>query len=101
MKPEETQTSFRLPNDQLAELDEAAEIIGITRAELIRRACAVYLWQTRYVRDDLRTGKGGVWRRIFGPPVKNINDETDEQLAAAFRSFAARTKDTPSQGAIA
>lgn len=101
MKPEETQTSFRLPNDQLAELDEVAQLIGVTRAELIRRACSVYLWQTRYVRDDLRSGRGGVWRRIFGPPVKIINDESDEQLAAAFRSFAARTKDTLPQVAPA
>jgi len=101
MKTEQTQTSFKLPNDQLAELDEAASIIGVTRAELIRRACALYLWQTRYVREDLRSGRGGVWRRLFGPPVKIINDETDEQMAAAFRSFAARTKDTTPQGAIA
>ena len=101
MKPEETQTSFRLPNDQLAELDDAAELLGVTRAELIRRACAIYLWQTRCVREDLATGRGGVWRRIFGPPVKLIDDDTDELLAAAFRSFASRTRDTPAQGAIA
>ena len=86
----ETNASVRIKNDVLAELDEAAELIGVTRAEIIRRACAVYLWQTRLVREDRRTGRGGLWRRIFGPPVMQTTDETDELMAAAFRSLAAR-----------
>lgn len=82
----------RIPDDLLAELDDAAELLGLSRSEMIRRALAVYVWQTRMVRDDLRTGRGGAWRRIFGPPVAHTDDETDELLAAAFRSIGAKAK---------
>ena len=87
---------MRLPRELVAELDDAAELLGLNRSEVIRRGLAVYTWQTRLVRDDLRTGKGGAWRRIFGPPVAVTSDASDETLTAAFRSIGAKGK--PSKG---
>ena len=92
MTDKEVNIGFRVPASLVAELDDCAELLGVSRSEVIRRAMAVYIWQTQVVRDDLRKGKGGAWRRIFGPPLAKTDDETDEIFAAAFRSLAARAR---------
>ena len=92
MSDKEVSIGVRVPAEISDQLDECADLLGVTRSEVVRRALGVYLWQTRVVRDDLRQGKGGAWRRIFGPPVARIEDDTDEIFAAAFRSLAARAR---------
>ena len=94
--PKDCVIGVRLPTEMVAEIDETAELLGLSRSEVLRRAVAVYAWQTRVVRDDLRTGKGGAWRRLFGPPVAVTSDASDETLTAAFRSIGAKGK--PSKG---
>jgi hypothetical protein len=95
---ETTQVAVRVPDDLLAAVDGLSSRLGLSRAEFMRRACAVYLAQTLPVIDDLEAGRVGPWAWLFGPRVYQTGDSTDAQMATALRSLAGRVNPPKGDG---
>ena len=93
-----TQIAVRVPDDLLIEADQLADVLGLSRAEFVRRCIAVYVGQTRPVIDDLQAGRVGPWAWLLGPRVFETGDTTDAQMAKALRSLAGRLSHKPSGG---
>jgi metal-responsive CopG/Arc/MetJ family transcriptional regulator len=89
---DQTQVNLRCPTDQVEKLDELAEAIGVQRSEIVRRAIAVYIAQAYPVLEDMKAGRGGVWSYLFGPPVRQTGDASDQQMIDALNALSRELK---------
>ena len=83
-----------LPERLIEALDLIAKEVGVSRSQVIRRACVRYLPQINKMVEESKPGNWAdeLFYLVGGPPVKRTGDDTDEAVIDALNAMRERLK---------